>query len=138
MTTAPTPEEAYRDAPSLPAEMSEDMGSLAQYIAGELPAHQWREYRLRHAALADRNALLAVATAAHYARTAQAREARELREEMVKAAAAAAVELQEWDREHGTTLGPLGPDGKDACGYVRSEYLAWATGRPNSPEEVAK
>jgi hypothetical protein len=131
VATAPTPEEAYRDAPPGPAELSEDMRRLSQLIQGTMPSSKRREYLLRHAALADRGALLAASEAAHYtrSRSVQAKEVRILREEMAKDAVRTAMELQEYDRTAGTTLGPIGPDTADVRGYVRSEYLAWSIRR---------
>ncbi|MEU0743958.1 hypothetical protein [Streptomyces sp. NPDC006134] len=120
---APTPEVAYMGAPDLLQEaadltrISERLQAEAS-IAGqkgepyEVDEHRERLYLLRRAALADRLSL-----------------AYPDAEDFLTDAVQLAHQLAEFDREHDTHVGPLGPSAIEwdpsHRPYVRQEYDHW-------------
>ncbi|WP_405728877.1 hypothetical protein OG607_27390 [Streptomyces sp. NBC_01537] len=116
-TNAPAAEAAYTDAPPIIGEISEVLilsGQLAR-PGGHTP-QAVREQRLRKAALLDR---IALQEAADYPPATAA----------ISLAATAAAALAQYDSEHGTGTGPVGPSSPqwEPCHrpYVRQEYATW-------------
>ncbi|MEV7181251.1 hypothetical protein [Kitasatospora sp. NPDC093679] len=131
---APTPEEAYADAPEPHVETAA-MLNLARADHGTPQMHD-REWVLRHAALLDRTMLPAATPPVG---TGTAGGSGGLPN---PAALGAALQLRQLDRHGSTGRGPLGPDapewnGEDgAIGYLRQEYLAWRGGQLSDLTEV--
>jgi hypothetical protein len=116
---APTPATAYADAPPLIREISTVLTLTVRLVRpGERTGQAVREQRLRKAAVLDRIALEEAET---YAPAVAA--------DAVTTAAAAAHALADYDREHGTSAGPIGPGSPEwdpsHRPYVRQEYHVW-------------
>ncbi|MEW1914399.1 hypothetical protein AB0442_39430 [Kitasatospora sp. NPDC085895] len=125
---APTPGEAYADAPEPHVETAA-MLNLVRADHGTPQVHD-REWVLRHAALLDRAALPAAAPARAGSGAVAGPGGGSN-----PAAVGAAMQLRQMDRHGGTGRGALGPDAPEwdgeegAIGYLRQEYLVWRSGQ---------
>ncbi|GAA1377240.1 hypothetical protein ACFPK5_00335 [Streptomyces beijiangensis] len=115
----PTPEVAYMGAPDV-AEETTDLMRVSTHLAdayvrgetGSPDEYAGRLYLLRRAALADRLAL-------------QHPDVEDFQRDAVRLS----QELAQYDREHNTHAGPIGPGSPEwdpsARPYVRQEYDHW-------------
>ena len=118
---APTPDQAYAQAPGLRGEFTHLMDLMPHALAGRLAAPQHREYLLRRAAVKDRTALIAVLSDAD----------RDFAQAAAEEAEAAARALWHHDEQHAAGQSPeslqrVGAAGEDLRAYVRRHYLDWA------------